>query len=175
MDLGSLFLLLALLILVAVFIARPLLDRKAQAVSEEEQILSTWLARRDRVIDALQELDFDFKLGKIPEADYPAQRAMLLQQGAEILKKLDTLHPQHGPTTDALEVVIAARRAQSQALPENGTLPATTARPPDDDLENLIATRRGKQKTKSAGFCSQCGHPNQANDKFCSKCGAKVQ
>ncbi len=175
MDLGSIFLLLALLVLVAIFIARPLLDRKARAVSEEEQTLSTWLARRDRVIDALQELDFDFKLGKIPEADYPAQRTYLLQQGADILKNLDALQPQHGRKTDALEAAIAARRAQSMAGTGNGTPTAHAVHIPDDDLENLIATRRGKRKTKSAGFCSQCGHPFQTVDKFCSKCGAKVQ
>jgi len=171
MDLGSIFLLLALLILVAVYIARPLLDRKAVAVSEEEQTLSTLLARRDRVIDALQELDFDFKLGKIPELDYPAQRATLLQQGAEVLKKLDNLQPPQGQATDVLEAAIAARRAQGLAVPENGSPSSRIIHHPDDDIERLIASRRRKRKTKSAGFCSQCGHPIQAIDKFCSKCG----
>ena len=33
------------------------------------------MAERDRVINSLQELDFDFKLGKIPEEDYPVQRS----------------------------------------------------------------------------------------------------
>ena len=52
------------------------------------------MAERDRVINSLQELDFDFKLGKIPDEDYPAQRAELLQKGADILRKLDALQPQ---------------------------------------------------------------------------------
>ncbi|HLF88982.1 MAG TPA: zinc ribbon domain-containing protein [Anaerolineales bacterium] len=173
MDLGSLFFLIALFILVAIFIARPLLDRKAVGVTEEEQAFSTWLARRDRVLDALQELDFDYKLGKIPEADYPVSRAALLQQGAEILKIMDASQPQPKSHPDALEAAIAARREQLLASPGNG-IHNNTVHHPDDDIEALLATRRRTRKTKSAGFCSQCGHPIQTNDKFCSKCGVNL-
>jgi len=186
MDLGSLLFLLALLILTAAFIARPLLERKAVAVSEEEQTLSALLARRDRILDALQELDFDYKLGKIPEGDYPQSRAALLQQGADVLKRLDTYQPQRdAQTPDALETALAARRSQTLAHAGNGNPPPLyplpvprgrpTPNPPDDDIETLLAARRRERKTKSAGFCSQCGHPIQANDKFCSKCGHTVQ
>lgn len=178
MDLGSFFLLIALLILVAAFIVRPLLDRKALGVSEEEQSLSTWLARRDRVLDALQELDFDFKLGKIPEADYPSQRAMLLQQGADILKHLDTLTPpapQPILPADALEAAIAARRSQTLAAAGNGNAGAGPISLPDDDIETMLAARRRTRKAKFSGFCAQCGNPLQANDQFCSKCGAKAR
>ena len=175
MDLGSIFFLLALLLLVALFIARPFLDRKAMLVSREEQILSTWLARRDRVLDALQELDFDFKLGKNPEEDYHLQRTYLLQQGAEVLKHLDALQPVHAQATDALEAAIAARRTQNEAGAENGTSRTHALLSPDDDLEQMIASRRSNRKIKSAGFCSQCGHPLQIIDKFCSNCGMKVQ
>ena len=173
MDLGSLFFLIALFILVAIFIARPLLDRKAVGVTEEEQAFSTWLARRDRVLDALQELDFDYKLGKIPEADYPVSRAALLQQGAEILKIMDASQPQPKSHPDALEAAIAARREQLLASPGNG-IHNNTVHHHDDDIEALLATRRRTRKTKSAGFCSQCGHPIQTNDKFCSKCGVNL-
>lgn len=172
MDLGSLFLLIALFIFVAAFIARPLLERKAVGVTEEEQSLSAWLARRDRVLDALQELDFDFKLGKIPEVDYPAQRALLLQQGADILKHLDTLRPQPLPHDEALEAAIAARRAQT--LNGNHQPAPNTIHLPDDEIETMLAARRRNRKVKSAGFCPQCGHPLQSDDKFCSKCGAKA-
>jgi hypothetical protein len=175
MDLGSIFLLIALLIFVAAFIVRPLLERKSVAVSEEEQNLSTLLARRDRVLDALQELDFDFKLGKIPENDYPVSRAALLKQGAEILRMLDTYQPQHHTQApDALESAIAARREQRLAMASNGNNNANVVHHPDDDIEALLATRRRTRKAKSAGFCSQCGHPIQLNDKFCSKCGASL-
>src|SRR3989337_3677596 len=93
MDIGSIFLILALLVLVGLFIGRPLFERKAISVSEEEHELSSLLAERDRLLNALQELDFDYSLGKIPEDDYPAQRALLVQKGADILRQLDTYQP----------------------------------------------------------------------------------
>ncbi len=92
MDIGSIFLLLALLVLISLFIARPLFDRKTVAVTPEEDLkeheLSTLMAERDRVLTALEELDFDNTLGKIPQKDYPGQRERLLRQGAETLADL---------------------------------------------------------------------------------------
>ena len=54
------------------YLYAPFMERRARRVTEEEHELSALMAERDRVINSLQELDFDFKLGKIPEEDYPA-------------------------------------------------------------------------------------------------------
>ena len=93
MDIGSILFLLALLILIGLFIARPLFDRDAPSNAHEddqtEHEVSTLLAEQDRVLNALQELDFDHALGKIPEDEYPAQRSLLLQRGADVLRQLD--------------------------------------------------------------------------------------
>ena len=89
MDLGAILFLLALLIAVGLFLAAPLMRGARPRPLDESPEVSALLAERDRVINALQELDFDFKLGKVPEDDYPAQRTELLQRGASILKELD--------------------------------------------------------------------------------------
>src|SRR5512146_1071709 len=94
MELTAIFFSLALLILVGVYLYAPFMERRARRVTEEEHELSALMAERDRVINSLQELDFDFNLGKIPEDDYPTQRASLLQKGADILKRIDSLVPQ---------------------------------------------------------------------------------
>jgi NADH pyrophosphatase NudC (nudix superfamily) len=181
MDIGSIFLIFALFILVAWYVSRPLLDRrpvarKAITTSQAEHNLSTLLAERDRVVRLLQELDFDFTLGKIPEQDYPNQRNLLLQRGADVLSQLDALQPSVKTelAADRLEKAIAARRAQQAR-------PATTPRKngngasvPDDELERLIASRRREHPEKTAGFCPKCGKPIQKSDHFCPKCGAKV-
>jgi hypothetical protein len=177
MDIGSIFLILGLLILVAIFVGRPLLENKTTAVTQEEHEFSALLAERDRVINALQELDFDFALGKIPEADYPLQRAVLLRQGADILRKLDALQPAQATESDLearIEAAIAARKAEAarpQPAPNGGKVALATA---DDDLEALIASRRRERHEKAAGFCSQCGQPLQKSDRFCPKCGTVV-
>ncbi len=72
MDIGSIFLLLALLILVVFFVAQPFLNRQkagARPVGEAKQQLSLLRADRARVVQSLQELDFDYALGKVPEED----------------------------------------------------------------------------------------------------------
>ena len=94
MQLTAILVSLALLILVAVYLYAPFIQKRARRVTEEEHELSALLAERDRVVNSLQELDFDYKLGKIPEEDYPAQRASLLQSGADILRKIDTIAPE---------------------------------------------------------------------------------
>jgi len=168
MELTAIFFSLAVLILVGMYLYSPFLERRARRVTEEEHELSALMAERDRVINSLQELDFDFKLGKIPEDDYPTQRSSLLQKGADILRKIDSLAPQAVSTPDTearLEKAIAARRA-------DGSM--TKAEVTDDDVESMISSRRKSRKNKSAGFCPKCGKPVMVTDRFCPSCGKSL-
>lgn len=184
MDIGSIFLILALLMLAAMFISRPLIEReRPQEMLQIKTIdheRSALLAERDRILNALQELDFDYALGKIPEEDYPTQRTRLVQMGADVLRKLDELMPQpaHQDAEARLEAAIAARRADSvaaQGTVGNGRKPTAAAiAAPDDRLEALLADRRRERREKAGGFCAQCGGPVQKSDRFCPKCGVKI-
>jgi hypothetical protein len=168
MELTAIFLSLAVLILVGIYLYAPFMERRARRVTEEEHELSALMAERDRVVNSLQELDFDFKLGKIPEEDYPTQRASLLQKGADILRKIDSLAPQPASTQDTearLEKAIAARRADASVV---------QAEVSDDDLEAMISSRRKGRKDKSAGFCPRCGKPVMVPDRFCPSCGKSL-
>jgi NADH pyrophosphatase NudC (nudix superfamily) len=168
MELTAIFFSLAVLILVGMYLYAPFMERRARRVTEEEHELSALMAERDRVINSLQELDFDFKLGKIPEDDYPPQRASLLQKGADILRKIDSLAPQAVSAQDTearLERAIAARRADAST-----TAPEVS----DDDLESMISSRRRGRTTKSAGFCPKCGKPVMVTDRFCPACGKSL-
>jgi zinc-ribbon domain len=189
MDLGSIFLILGLLVLVALFIGRPFLEPSSVEMTQEEHEHSSLLAERDRVLNALMELDFDHTLGKIPEEDFPVQRAALMEYGVQVLKNLDAF--QTGPVrTDVenrLEAAIASRRAdaarglQPAGNPAAGAQPVLNGGPgrslalqPDDDLEAVIASRRRERPEIAGGFCPGCGRPVQKTDRFCPKCGTKV-
>ena len=168
MELTAIFFTLAILILVAIYLYAPFMERRARHVTQEEHELSTLMAERDRVINSLQELDFDFKLGKIPDEDYPAQRASLLQKGADILRRIDTLAPQITSSQNAdarIEKAIAARRADASVA---------KAEVSDDDIESMIAARRKGRKEKSSGFCPKCGKPVMVSDRFCPSCGKSL-
>lgn len=186
-EIGALLVLAAVAIGVAFFVAVPFLEaRRPAAVSASDQELSTLLAERDRLITALQELDFDYTLGKIPAEVYPTQRAELLQRGADVLRQIDTLAPTSTPapsrstplglpvgegSPDAearIEAAVAARRADlaTQQPP---------AVPVDDEIESRVAARRSERKDKSGGFCPNCGKPVMASDLFCPHCGRPIK
>lgn len=172
MDIGAILLFLAVLVVTVFFIARPLLEIRPPAAAGGGHELSALMAEYDSVILALQELDFDNSLGKIPAEDYPQQRAVLVHHGAEVLRKIDHLSPKTTSSGDAeklIEAAIAARRADSagQTSGSSGDV--------DDDLESLIAARRSERKEKSGGFCSNCGRPILASDRFCPHCGKVIQ
>lgn len=190
---GSLFLILALALLVALFVARPILFRGAGAGTErlkqvreqdqeQDHLRSSLLAERDRVLTALQELDFDYSMGKIPEEDYPEQRAELMNRGAVVLRRLDELQPASGQpdlVEARIEAAVAARRADAAvyapvsdaAAPADGSgIPAAAA----DELEELVASRKRARQEKAAGFCPSCGRPVQKSDKFCARCGMSL-
>jgi len=165
MDLGALLVLLALLIAVGIFLAAPLMRGARPRRLDESQEVSALLAERDRVINSLQELDFDFKLGKIPEAAYPEQRAGLLQRGAAILKQLDELAPADNSGVDASARI--ERAAQGAA--------GAGAALPDDRIESMLAARRAARHNQSAGFCPHCGRAVVLSDRFCPNCGKGLQ
>jgi len=123
MELGSILLFLSLLLLVALFVARPLF-----AVGDEEGELdsepSHWLAERERVLDALAELDADWHLGKVPKDIYKAQREQLLAKGATALEEIEKA--KKGTTS----------RSQREKAKEKG----------HDALEAMIAAYKKKRK-----------------------------
>jgi len=186
MEIGSIFIILALLLVVGLFVSRPFFDsRKELLISPSDQAdheRSALLAERDRILTALRELDFDYTLGKIPDEDYLPQRNALLQKGANLLRQLDALQPdaEAGDAESRLEEAIAARRIEKRSLSMGANGHAGAADAPvktatqDDEFEVMLANRRRVRQEKAAGFCPQCGQPVQKSDRFCPKCGAKT-
>jgi hypothetical protein len=176
MDLGSILLILALIILVGAFISRPLFEHSSSVVSKEERSYSALLAEKDRILNALQEIDFDFSSGKIPEDDYTAQRTHLMQNGVDVLRQMDNFETELSAQNvgDRSEAAVVTRRNSRLPLPtaiaENGG----NGKPQDDELEVIIANRRRGRQEKAAGFCPTCGQPVQKSDRFCAKCGATL-
>jgi hypothetical protein len=158
----SIILALGIAIFVGFYLYAPFLEQRARRVTAEEHELSALLAERERTLSALQELDFDYKLGKVPEEDYPTQRVSLLQKGVEILKRIDelTLSQDHRDNEADIERAIASHRKKMAA--QNIT---------DDDIESMILKRRKNRITNRSSFCSNCGKAVMAPDKFCPSCG----
>lgn len=198
MDLGSILFILALMVLVGLIIGRPFFEKDQKSPQAEFDALdhqqSTLLAERDRILNAIQELDFDHALGKVPENEYPSQRTILMQKGAEVLRQLDALEEleAEGDADARLEAALSVRRMETatagvvadgvgEGLPSasgdgsgEGKLRYSSTFDPDDELEVLLANRRRARQEKSAGFCHKCGGALKKSDRFCPKCGASL-
>jgi rubrerythrin len=172
MELGSFFLILAVLIIAGMYLYAPFIERTKQVEIREDHEISALKAERDRIINSLQELDFDFKLGKIPAEDYPQQRASLLQKGADVLRQLDDFDSDLTPNPLVSPKGAPDRRGEEARI-EKAAADGSDSQMSNDEIEALISARRLRQqkKNKSAGFCTRCGKPVLVTDKFCPSCG----
>lgn len=154
MDIGSLLIVLSLALLTTAFLLRPLLypsvhlEFHKDRAGGDEQRRQALLVEQERLLSAIQELDFDQALGKVPAQEYTAQRDALCLRAADVLRMLDSLPDSEGLGSSSVEADIN-----------------------DDELENLIAARRRARAEKATGFCPRCGTPVQKSDRYCARCG----
>ena len=174
MTIGSIFLGLALLILVGLFVTRPLLKRQPRRRSNTSAY-EDLLAQKEAVLTQILNLDFDYDTGKVPVSEYKKLRADYVGEATAILKQLDALETgeeivdsvskkTEGETTKSQAAEIEAAIALLRQSPAKST-PSPSSSPPD------LKTYSGNGK---AVYCTQCGQPADSNDKFCASCGHKV-
>ena len=132
MDLGFIFTALALFILVAAFVARPLIE-KMSGVETEKTHADDLFAQREAILIELRDVDFDHDTGKMNDDDHKEQRARLTAKGVEVLRALDALKSQEvapllNTVEDEIENLIAIKRGKKIAkpLPSNGKNPKGT-------------------------------------------------
>lgn len=148
-------------LIVAAFIAQPLLNRRQGGAGRAGRrrtasilrLRADLLAERNRVYADIRDLDFDYKTNKLTDEDYAAQRYALVAQGVDVLKRLDGLPALNVSSgDDVIEAAIAAVRGGG---------------PP---IETAVD---GGSKARAA-FCPQCGGAVQPGDRYCNVCGARL-
>lgn len=176
MDLAFILTSLAVFIVVAAFVARPLIE-KMSGVDATPSRMDDLISQREAILIELRDLDFDHSTGKMNDDDYTEQRARLTAKGVEILRALDTMPTTAATAEDDIEALVAQKRGKKSA-------PVS-----DDDIEALVAQKRGKKVTAAEIpttaapsattadkiFCTKCGTAALSSDKFCAKCGAGLQ
>jgi rubrerythrin len=168
MDVGSLLLITAIIILAVFVVSRPfysgdLVEHSAGTHRglSAENTLSELMGEKERLFAALRDMDADHDLEKIPDDVYQVQRGLLVQAAARNLKTIDELE----------QISTADKRSELKIDEAGGTSSLSIQR---DDVEDLIADRRRKRNEKSGGFCPHCGKVLQRSDRFCPSCGAKA-
>lgn len=139
---------LALSLLAIGYVLRPLLDSRPMPIVPDDDRLTELLARKDSVMTAIKDLEFDYRLGKLTEADYQRYDQRLRRQAIAYMKQIEAIAPESTEMDATLEAEVARRRK---------TNAAGAPRPPETIL-----------------LCPDCHQPIDATHKFCPHCGASV-
>lgn len=151
-----LFILLSIVLIgVASYLAAlPILRQARQfpdgniTVSSEQERLDELVSQRESAFQALRELNFDHRVGKVTDDDFTAFEMGLKQAAADALRALDEWESEADDELDrALEQAVSTRR-QALAGPQSAG--------------------------RSDRVCAACGRPALAEDRFCGGCGAAL-
>jgi len=172
MTTGSILIGLALIILVGLFLAQPLLmpeERRQRRARSQRQTL---LLQKEALLEEVRALDFDYDTGKIPSEVYEPQRAELVAAAAAVLAQLDNL----GESTAVAAATVSPAEQIDDPI-EQAVIRRRQAQ--TDEIEQAVARRRSRPKTAvpvngQTNFCPQCGRPVDASDKFCVSCGHQL-
>ena len=135
-------------------VAYPLFQRKEPLAvrrplnGEVEDLHS----QREAVYGAIKELDFEYQLGNLSQADYQDLRSEYRQRAAAVLKAMDDL---------------------GEPKPQK----ASTGPDWDERIEAAVLSLRAKRgptpaRLKGQGrFCPSCGTAAEPEDRFCAACG----
>lgn len=116
--------------------------------------------RRDAVLSALRELDFDFKTGKVSEEDFTPLRAKLLTEAAQYVER-------EKDEEDKLEALIQSRRASHQHSAKCDQCGASV------EANQRFCAKCGAEVKQE--LCPHCGKKIRSGDFFCPSCGTKLE
>jgi len=162
MTLGGILIGVALLVVVAPLVLRPLFLPTATA---DAPLAGSPAPNVEVVLGALRDLDFDHQAGKVTDDDYAPARARLLAEAAAAMKQ--------DPDSD-LEALLEQKVRQVRQHLDDDRGPAA------------ICPHCGSPISRGDRFCSHCGRalapacPScgrgvSVGDAFCTGCGRRLQ
>ncbi|MGH9460172.1 MAG: zinc ribbon domain-containing protein [Vicinamibacteria bacterium] len=107
--------------------------------------------QKERLYDAIKDLDFEHRAGKLSDADYQKVRSDLVSQAAAIIAQLDEV-PEHVVPAELPQQAQQAQQAQRETPAES----SADVTPPDEPT------------------CASCGQVNPAGARFCFQCGERI-
>jgi rRNA maturation endonuclease Nob1 len=154
----------ALVSLLAIYFAvSPLLQPGQATLVMEDDKLAELLGRRDSVMQAIKDLEFDYRVGKMSEEDYQRLDQRLRRQAIGLMQQLEKVAPASVSLDEQLESLIAQFR-QTSTAPALGVAVNGNTNAPAIPATSSQATR----------FCTECGKPVEAGHKFCAYCGTPI-
>ena len=152
----------------------PLLRPGPAPVMVDDDRLTDLLGRKDAVMVAIKELEFDYRVGKLSEEDYQLYDQRLRRQALGLLQQIEQAAPESAQLDAGLEAEIARRRKIREQVAAPAPAPAAAAAVAVTVASPPVAAGNGDAATKPR-FCTTCGNRLEAHHRFCANCGAPVE
>ena len=139
-----------LVVLTGIYVLAPLFREPGGNLEVEllaETELDRLMNRKAVIYRNLKDLELEYKMGRLGEADFRRLEAGYKVEAAEILQKLDEIGVDEN-LDDRIEAAVAGRKDR--------LFPSSAARP------------------EAAQNCPSCGSEIAAGKKFCPDCGHKL-
>ncbi len=166
------------------FVVWPLLKPGPAPAMVEDDRLTELLGRKDAVLKAIKDLEFDYQVGKLSEEDYQLYDQRLRRQAVALLQQIEQVAPQSADIDAAMEAEIAQRRrvlepARVGVKPAAAVVAASApvavaAQTPALAVAGAAAAPVGNGTGSGGGaprYCTNCGSRLDAHHKFCANCG----
>lgn len=196
---ATVFFALAAALAAAAWTLWPLVDKTPAPILVEDDKLVDLIARKDAVVTALRDLEFDYHVGKLNEEDYRRYEQRLRRQAVVYMQQIEEMAPSSTEMDAGIEAEITRLRrirdsgepiAATPYVPAQKPVPAmtmTTVRTPSPAANPVPGAQplsgatlaQAQDAAPSNGaparFCTNCGQPLQPQHKFCSNCGMPVE
>ena len=134
---------------IILFVMMPVLRGDWAAMGRSDDEVTEVDARKQAALRGLRDAEYDFRSGKIDQADYQVIKSDLARQALAAMEEEAT-----GSHDD-----------------DEGTPPASPDAE-DEGLEDEIArVRKGMAQGRT---CPECGHLNVKKSRFCTGCGERL-
>ncbi len=83
-----------------------------RGTARQNRALEIFHAEKQRLLRAIRDMDFDYDMGKLPDAIYAEQRVYLVRQAVAVLRRLDALEAEIEAQQDRVAAALAAFRGE---------------------------------------------------------------
>lgn len=148
---------------VILFVMLPVLRGDWAPLESTEKEITDVEARKIAALRGLRDAEYDFRAGKLDQADYELLKSDLSRQALEAIREESGVDQGDGQDDST----------DSAVRPANGGVPDGGAHEDvNDRLEAEIAlVRAGIAEGRT---CPGCGHLNVEKSRFCTSCGSPL-
>ena len=156
-----------LFVLFPIFARASEVSQRPTAIAQERKNLGE---KKERLYEAIKDLDFEHQAGKLSETDYKSVRTAFVNQAAQVIARLDEIDEKDS----------AAIGQPEESAPESAPDAVRVASGqfcPSCELRNPAGAKfcmRCGSKLTSPANCPQCGIELLEEARFCTACGVAV-